>query len=183
MDITTPRLILRDFTADDLPAFLAYQSDPRHSEFYGPQEIGPEHARSLLERFVAWAAESPRQNYQLAIVPLVQRDDSQELIGSCGVRLQGCAAGMAEFGLQLAPESWGRGFATEAARAILSYAFSDLDVHEVRGVTVTENARVQRLVARLGFTKVEMRPGPAWMRTRGWSQTEWRLTREEWGPE
>ena len=154
MEITTPRLILRDFTAEDLPAFLAYQSDPRHAEFYGPQEIGTEHARSLLEKFRAWAAESPRRNYQLAIVRLVQGDDSQELIGSCGVRLQGGAIGMAEFGLQLAPESWGPGFATEAARAILSYAFRDLDVHEVRGVTVTENTRVQRLVARLGFTKV-----------------------------
>jgi hypothetical protein len=48
MEIATPRLILHDFTAEDLSAFLAYQSDPRHAEFYGPQEIGPEHARSLL---------------------------------------------------------------------------------------------------------------------------------------
>lgn len=83
---------------------------------------------------------------------------------------------MAEFGLQLAADYWGRGLATEAARAMLQLAFLDLDLREVCGVTVTENTRGQRLVTRLRFTRLEPRPGPDWMRARGWSQTVWRLT-------
>lgn len=171
MEIAAPRLILRDFAAEDLLGFLELHSDPRHAEFYGPEETGPDLVRSLFERFLHWAAERPRQNYQLAVV----ERDSGQLIGTCGVRLEGCPAGTGDFGLQLAPEHWGRGFATESARAMLRFAFDDLGLREVRGETVTENARVQHLVTRLGFTRVETVPGPAWMGSRGWSQTVWRL--------
>lgn len=177
MEITTPRLLLREFTEEDLPAVLRYRADPGSAEFRGPEETGPDFARKLIGMFVAWAAEQPRQNYQLAIA---QRDSPEEAIGSCGVRLKGCEAGRAEFGLELAPEHWGRGFASEAARAILEFGFRDLGVQEVRGVTITENVRVQRLVERLGFTRVETRPGAAWMSARGWSETVWGITAGLW---
>lgn len=175
--LVTPRLALRDFTLEDLPAYLEHQADPRHTEFYGPGETGPDFTRSLVERFVQWAAEVPRRNYQLAVV---LREGAGELIGSCGVRLHGCEAGKGDFGLGLAPRHWGRGFATEAARAILEFGFRELGLQEIRGVTVTENSRVQRLVARLGFTKVETIPGLDWMSARGWSQSVWRLRAGEW---
>lgn len=177
MEIATPRLLLREFTEEDLPALARYQADPRYSEFHGPEEIGPDLARKLIELFLAWAAERPRQNYQLAVA---QRDNPEEAIGSCGVRLKDCEAGRAELGLELAPEHWGRGFASEAARAILEFGFRDLGVQEIRGVTITENARVQRLVERLGFTKVEARPGADWMSARGWSETVWGITAGRW---
>lgn len=177
MEITTPRLLLRDFTEEDFPALLRYQADPRYSEFHGPEESAPDLAHNLIGMFLAWAAERPRQNYQLAIA---QRDHPEEAIGSCGVRLKGCDAGKAELGLELAPEHWGRGFASEAARAILEFGFRDLGVQEIRGVTITENVRVQRLVERLGFTKVETRPGADWMSARGWSETVWGITFGLW---
>lgn len=175
MEIVTPRLLLREFTPADLPAFLAYQADPCHTEFYGPEDLDPGLAEGLIDRFLAWAAASPRQNYQLAIA---QREDPADLIGSCGIRLEGCEPGLGEFGLELAADHWGRGFASEAARAILRFAFDDLGVREVRGVTVSANSRVQRLVARLGFREVETRPGPNWMRARGWSEVVWGLDAE-----
>lgn len=177
MEITTPRLLLRDFTEEDLPAVLQYRADSRSAEFRGPEETGPDFAQKLIEMFISWAAERPRQNYQLAIA---ERDRPEEPIGSCGVRLRGCEAGKAEFGLELAPEHWGRGFASEAARTILNFGFRDLGVQEIHGVTITENVRVQRLVERLGFTKVETRPGPDWMSDRGWSETVWGITAAKW---
>lgn len=172
LPIVTPRLVLRDFTPEDLPAYLEPQADPRYTEFYGPGETGPDFTRGLVERFVQWAAETPRRNYQLAVV---LRESPGELIGSCGIRLHGCEAGTGEFGLELAPRHWGRGFATEAAGAILNFGFRELGLQEIGGVTVTENVRVQRLVARLGFTQIERIPGPDWMSARGWSQSVWRL--------
>jgi RimJ/RimL family protein N-acetyltransferase len=177
LQIPTPRLLLRDFTLEDVPAFQAQQMDARLAEFYGPGDVGADKARDLIGRFMEWAAEIPRENYQLAIAPL---EDSTSLIGSCGVRLKGCEAGSAEFGLQLSPDHWGSGYATESARAILGFAFHDLGLREVRGVTVTQNLRVQRLVARLGFTVAETRLGPDWMQERGWSETVWRLGGEQW---
>jgi len=173
VEITTPRLLLREFTAADLPALVDLEADPRYREFYGPGETGPDFTRSLLDRFLAWSAESPRLNYQLAVT---RREDPTTAIGSCGVRLHGCAPGMAEFGMGIAAQHWGQGLASEAARAMLEFAFRDLGLREVRGITVTQNTRVQHLVTKLGFTRVETRPGPDWMQARGLTHTEWRLT-------
>jgi RimJ/RimL family protein N-acetyltransferase len=177
MQITTARLLLREYAADDLPALLAYHADPRAREFYGPEEGRPDQLRQLLETFTTWAAERPRRNYQLAIAP---REDPRMLAGSAGLRQIGLEAGRADLGLELHPAWWGHGYATEAASALLDFGFSELGLLSVRGLTVSANARVARLVRRLGFEVVGTRTGAAWMRERNWSETEWQLTRERW---
>lgn len=177
MELITERLLLRDFTPEDRAALLAYQGDARYLEFYGPEEGGPESTAELLAMFLAWQAEEPRQNYQLAIV---ERAVSPAPIGCCGVRQKGFEAGVSEFGLELAPQCWGRGLASEAARGMLSFAFQDLGAREVLAVTVTQNDRVARLLERLGFRACGTREGPGWMLERGLSETEWRLSAAQW---
>jgi RimJ/RimL family protein N-acetyltransferase len=177
VQIKTERLLLREFTRDDEQSYLAYQTDPRYTEFYGPEEATLDHARELLHLFIAWSAERPRQNYQLAIADL--RNPSQPL-GSCGLRLKGRAVGTAEVGLELAAESWGNGYATEAARALLGFGFRELRIDEVRSESVSANVRVVALARRIGLVEVGAHPGPAWMSARGWHYAEWRLTREQW---
>ena len=175
MDIVAKRLRLRDFTEGDLPELEACHADPRYAEFW-PEEVPASHTPELLTLFRRWAVEHPRRNYQLAIASL----GPAGLIGCCGLRRQGSTAGRAEFGIEVAPRWWGQGYATEAARAILAFGFRELGLQEVRGVSVTENARVTRMVSRLGFVPVGSPAGPAWLAARGWTQTEWQLTRARW---
>lgn len=177
MELTTARITLRDFTPDDRAALGAYQSDPRYAELYGPEEIGNERAVDLLDMFLRWSIELPRQNFQLAII---ERDASPALIGCVGVRFKGLEEGVAEFGLELAPQRWGRGLATEAARALLSHAFRELGLRMAIAISVTQNHRVARVLDKLGFHSTGIRAGADWMRGRGWSETEWRLTAKEW---
>ena len=177
MQITTERLLLREFTNDDAAAFFAYQADPRSAEFYAPEEAAPDHARELFLVFTKWASEQPRRNYQLALAELRK---PRELVGCCGLRLEGLGAGTAAFGVELAPGCWGRGYASEAARALLGFGFRELSLKEVRGVSISANARVAALAQRIGLVEIGMRPGPAWMRARGWKHIEWQLTRETW---
>jgi RimJ/RimL family protein N-acetyltransferase len=177
VELTTERLILRDFTADDRAALIAYQSDPRYVEFCGPDETGHAHTLNLLDMFLRWKAEQPRQNYQLAIV---ERAGSPDPIGCCGVRSKAFESGTAEIGLEVAPQCWGCGLGTEAARALLRFAFHDLGLRVIVGVSVIHNYRVARLVQKLGFRSAGTRAGPDWMRARGWAQTEWHLTAEQW---
>jgi [ribosomal protein S5]-alanine N-acetyltransferase len=179
VEIMTERLLLREFIVDDAPAFLAYHADPRQAEFYGPEEASPEHARELLRLFCTWASELPRHNYQLAIADL---RDPRQLLGCCGLRRKGMGAGTAEFGLELVAASWGRGYATEAARALLGFGFRELRLEEVRSESVSANARVVALAQRIGLLEVGTRPGPAWMSARGWHYIEWLLTRGRWEP-
>jgi ribosomal-protein-alanine N-acetyltransferase len=176
MEIITERLLLREFVADDLPALAAYQADIRYGEFW-PEPAPPSQSQLLLDTFRSWAAERPRVNYQLAVAQTIT---PRKIIGTCGLRSHGSDATTAEFGMELAPESWGQGYATEAARAILNFGFRDLGLMDVRGVSVTENVRVTDLVSRLGFARFGSPTGPAWMGARGWSQTEWQLTRKQW---
>ncbi len=183
MEIITPRLVLREYAAGDLPAMLAYAADQRAREFYGPGEGGPEQVGALLATFRAWAAATPRENYQLAVA---RRADPAEVIGSAGLRRAGLPAGEAELGLELAPAHWGQGYAAEAARALLAHGFAAWGLAAVRGETVSANARVAALVRRLGFEVVGGEDGdaavtaPAWLASRGWRPVTWRITRARW---
>ncbi|HYM81578.1 MAG TPA: GNAT family N-acetyltransferase [Candidatus Limnocylindria bacterium] len=173
MEITTERLWLREFAEADAAALIAYQSDPRYTQFYAPGEATPDRARELLRLFIHWADDRPRRNLQLAVAELEEPDG---LVGCCGLRRE-VDASVAEFGIELAPIVWGRGYATEAARAMLGFGFRELRLEEVRAVSVSANRRFVALAGRIGMVEIGSRPGPAWMSARGWSQTEWRLTR------
>jgi RimJ/RimL family protein N-acetyltransferase len=178
MEIVTKRFILRDFTKEDEPAFFAYHADPRYAAFCAPEEVAPSHTRELLNLFRQWAAQRPRLNYQLAIV---DRRNSQELIGCGGLRREDYGADRAELGIELAPQFWGRyAYAIEVGKALIEFGFQELRLKEIRGVSVSANVRVARLAQRYGFVAVGTHPGSNWIDERGWSQIEWQLTRKSW---
>jgi RimJ/RimL family protein N-acetyltransferase len=177
MEIGTARLLLREYVERDAAAFLAYHSDPRAREFHDPDHTQPARLHALVPLFVRWAEEVPRSNWQLAIVT---RDAPDTLIGSVGLRTSGAPSDMAEFGLELAPSHWGRGYASEAAESLLDFGFSTLRLTAVRGTTVSANERVTRLVERLGFRRVAEEEGSPWLAARGWREVTWELRSEEW---
>lgn len=180
MQLITPRLILREYVAADEARFLAYQTDPRAREFYppAPEEHAP--GQALVSLFIQWAAEVPRRNWQLAIA---ERAQPEALIGSVGLRCAGLAPTAAEFGLELAPEYWGRRYGSEAAQALLTWGFTSLSLTVVHGTAISANARVAQLVHSLGFRAVAApgtRERPAWLATRGWHEVRWEARREDW---
>lgn len=177
MEIITKRFLLRDFIPADEAAFLTYRAEPCYAEFCAPEEVTPNFTRKLLQRFNQWTIEHPRRNYQLAIVDR----RSFELIGCGGLRREGYGSEQAELGVELAPQFWGRyGFAIEVGKALIEFGFRDLGLTEIRSISISANLRVSRLLERYGFILMGTPPSPAWMRARGWHQTEWQLTRETW---
>lgn len=178
MEIITKRFLLREFSEEDEPAFLAYRADPRYAEFCTSEEVSPDRTRELLCLFGQWAAERPRRNYQFAIADL---RNPQELFGCCGLRRERYDPDKAELGIELATRCWGRyRYAIEVGSALIEFGFRDLGLEEVRGISISANLRVTRLARRYGFVEIGTCPGPDWMRVQGWSQTEWQLTRERW---
>ena len=176
MELKGERIVLREFASSDVDALHAVHADPRVMRYYDAEVGTREHAQALVARFIEWAIESPRQNYQLAII----ESGSSRLVGSCGVRTKGCPPGEAEFGIGIGSEWWGRGLAYEAARLVLGFGFSELDLRTIRGVAVAENEGVSRFAARLGFTPGAPRSGNDWMVSRGWSARDWSMTRYDW---
>ncbi len=155
-ELTTSRLVLRDFTPEDEAAFIGYRADPAEG-------------RELIERFAAWRRAEPRLNFQVAIC---RRDAASTLIGCCGLRREGLAAGVAEFGLELAPAWQGRNrYAIEIAEAMLAHGFGPLDLEEIVSNTTEANERIHRLARWYGATLASWGEGKAlWC----FSRASWR---------
>ena len=145
--LTTARLLLRPWRADDLPAFAALNADPRVMEFFPAPLTGAEsdqlaaRIRSHLETrdFGLWAVEAPR---------------TAPFIGFVGLSTISAALPFApavEVGWRLAHQHWGRGYASEAARAVLDFGFGALGLAEVISFTSVQNQRSRAVMQRLGM--------------------------------
>jgi ribosomal-protein-alanine N-acetyltransferase len=165
--IVTPRFVLREFHPNDADKFAAYQNDPDFAIFHHASELGDAHARHVFQLFLDWQRSTPRLNYQFAIAPT---SDELSLIGSCGVRMEGCADGEAVFGIELARPYWGRyRYAQEVSEALISWAFDQLGLSALIADTAFENTAVARLTESAGF-----------VRTHAEDKQWWRLDRTNW---
>jgi RimJ/RimL family protein N-acetyltransferase len=154
VELRTARLVLRDFQADDWPAVLAYQSDPRYLRFYEWTGRAAPAVRQFVAGFVSQQHERPRTRFQLAIAL------GDQLIGNCGVRVNDPARREGNIGYELDPRHWGRGYATEAASAVLAFGFEELGLHRVWAECVAENAASARVLEKLGMRR-EARANPS----------------------
>jgi len=84
---------------------------------------------------------------------LVQRTDDA-VVGSCGFKGPPTPDGVVEIAYGVAPEYQGRGYATEAARALVSYAFSNSKVQVIRAHTLAEANASTRVLAKCGFRRI-----------------------------
>jgi RimJ/RimL family protein N-acetyltransferase len=175
--LSTERLALREIELDDGPAVLAWQSDPAYLRFYPWTRRTEEDVREFVRMLVAWRIEEPRTRFQLAVT----LSESGTLIGTCGVRKRAVDATEADVGIELAPAHWSRGYAAEAMRAVIDFAFRELKLHRVWAQCVAGNAAAVRLVERLGMTREgrlreQVRIGDRWhdALVYGLLENEWR---------
>lgn len=176
MELVTDRLRLREFTADDWPAVLAYQSDPLYLRYNPWSERTPEAVQEFVGMFLAQQGEQPRIKFQLAVV-LRSRG---ELIGNCGIRKDFATAQEAEIGYELSPTHWGRGYATEAARAILRFGFTGLGVHRVWAWCVAENTASAHVLEKLGMRREGRLRDKELFKGRWWDNLLYAILEDEW---
>ncbi len=146
--LTTPRLRLRPWRDDDLPAFAALNADPRVMEFF---------PKLLTQAESEASAAAIRENGKLRGFGLwaVEIVDSAPFIGFVGLsvpRFEAHFTPCVEIGWRLAFEHWHNGYATEAARAAVRFGFEQLNLKEIVSFTVPENRRSRRVMERLGMT-------------------------------
>jgi RimJ/RimL family protein N-acetyltransferase len=84
---------------------------------------------------------------------MVHRDTGL-VIGTCGFKGPPGQEGMVEIAYGVTPEQQGKGYATEAARALVGFAFNTGKVREVRAHTLTEENASTRVLAKCGFRRV-----------------------------
>ena len=84
---------------------------------------------------------------------LVQQADNA-VVGSCGFKGPPTTEGVVEIAYGINPDYQGRGYATEAVQALVSYAFSNSKVRVVRAHTLTEANASTRVLTKCGFRRI-----------------------------
>ncbi len=149
--ITTPRLVLRPFRADDRTAFAALNADPEVRAFF-PGVLSREESDSFAERI-----EQSFRDRGFGFFAVEVRDGAT-FVGFCGLSVPSFDPALlpttgtpVEIGWRLSRAAWGHGYATEAAKAALVFGFETLGLAEIVSFTVPHNVRSRRVMERIGM--------------------------------
>jgi RimJ/RimL family protein N-acetyltransferase len=153
--LETERLRLRPWTPDDLETLHRWTSDPRMMEHMGRGPMSRGESRAMLVRTL--------QHYERHGfgVWLAQDCETGEPIGRVGLSYhRAWPHDDPEVGWWIAPQRWGKGFATEAGAAAVDYAFDTLGVDRVVSICVEENLPSRRVMEKLELRKLAEVPFP-----------------------
>jgi RimJ/RimL family protein N-acetyltransferase len=140
----TERLWFRTWDEADLELASALFGDSRVTEFVG----GPFDAASVAARLDAEIA--MHRDHGIQYWPVFTHDRVH--VGCCGLKPR--SERVHEFGFYLRPEHWGQGFANEAGRSVIAFAFRELAAEALCAGHHPNNTASQRALAKLGFSYV-----------------------------
>lgn len=148
--VTTSRLILRGWQESDLEPFARLNADPRVREYF-PGTLSREESDASV-RLMSNHIEKCGWGFWAASLI-----ETGEFIGMIGLEDVYFSAPFNKFtpaveiGWRLGYEHWGKGYATEGARAFLQYAFESLNLNEVVSFTTLNNMRSRQVMKRIGM--------------------------------
>ncbi|MBL8813959.1 MAG: GNAT family N-acetyltransferase [Planctomycetaceae bacterium] len=146
--IQTQRLLLRPWHDSDLEPLVAMGNDPRVMEFF-PSLMSREDTVAMLGR-IRTHHETHGFGYWAVEIPGVT--SFAGFIGLAVPRFEAHFTPCVEIGWRLMPEYWGKGLASEGARATLEFGFACLGLSEIVAMTAVTNLRSRRVMERLGMT-------------------------------
>jgi [ribosomal protein S5]-alanine N-acetyltransferase len=146
--LRTARLRLRPFDDTDAQALFALHSNGYVLRYW---DAPPWSDRERAERFIG-ACRDMAENGSGAR-PAIERHTDGAFIGWCAVSHWNPEYRSASLGYCLDDAAWGHGYATEAGRALLGWAFGALDLNRVQAETDTRNAASARVLEKLGFVR------------------------------
>ena len=176
IQLTTERLQLRELEEGDWPAVLAYQEDPLYLRYYERTERTPAAVQEFVRMQVALQHPRPRIKYQVGVV----LRSSGQLIGNCGVRMASSDAHEADIGYELSPKQWGKGYATEAASAIVDFGFTELHLHRVWAWCVADNLGSARVLEKIGMRPEGRLRDKEHFKDRWWDRLLFGMLEDEW---
>ena len=145
--LSTARLLLRPFRADDLAPFAALNDHPLVVEWLGERTRAESDA--LAERI---NAEIDREGWGLWAVEVVGGEPFIGMVGLHRVDPSFPFAPAVEIGWRLHPTHWGQGYALEAAEASLHHGFAT-GLQEIVAFTAATNLRSQAVMRHIGMVR------------------------------
>jgi ribosomal-protein-alanine N-acetyltransferase len=147
LGLETERLVLRQWRDSDTDAFAAMNADPEVMRHF-PAPLSRAESDALLVR-----AQWKWREFGLCFFAVEVKGG--DFIGFAGLNpppFEAHFTPCVEVGWRLARHAWGKGYATEAARASLDYGFGVLGLPEIVSFTVPGNTRSRAVMTRIGMT-------------------------------
>ncbi|MBL0122416.1 MAG: GNAT family N-acetyltransferase [Betaproteobacteria bacterium] len=176
--LQTSRLLLRPFAETDAEAIYALQSNPRVLRYW---DAPPWTDRARAQAFIAACRqmEEDGSGARLAIETGAER----LFIGWCSIFRWNPVYRSLGIGYCLDEPAWSKGYATEAVRAMLHWAYDVLDLNRVEAELDTRNAASARVLEKLGFAREGMRREDCIVAGEVSDSWIYGLLRRDWKPE
>jgi [ribosomal protein S5]-alanine N-acetyltransferase len=166
--LATESLLLDPLTEDDYPWMVALYSDAEVMRYIGNGLRSEKETREKLDWLLDQAGRLPFGCWVLR-----DRRTSERLGGGMlMIRREGSPV---ELGFALARNAWGRGVATEAARALVAHAFGALGVPEIEAFIHADNEASAAVLRKVGLRDAGLTTGPY-----GGTDRRFTITAEEW---
>ncbi len=175
--LETERLLLRPFGPDDLEALFAIQADESVARWLYNDPRTLVETRELLARKIGGAALHGEGEWLSAAAVL---RTTGELVGDVSLHWASEAHGQGELGFVVHPEHQGRGYATEASRPLLDFAFGPLGLHRVIGRLEPRNTGSARVLEKLGMRREAHLVENEWIKGEWQSELVYAILAREW---
>lgn len=178
--LKTNRLVLRRLTMDDADHFVALHGDPEVMRFLtgGRPNTREEIEGEWLPQFLSYYDRYPNFGYWAVI-----EKETGAFLGWCCFRpYEESGPGEVELGYRLNRSAWGKGYATELARALVDKGFRELGVQRVMAQTMTVNLASRRVMEKAGlrFVLTFFEEWPDSISGSEHGDVEYAITREDW---
>jgi ribosomal-protein-alanine N-acetyltransferase len=147
VSITTERLELREFRMNDWLQVHVFNSDPEVVRYLGWGPNTKEQTKKFVREAISRQRDPLRKKYDLGIA----LKEKEELIGSCSIGIKEQEEGV--IGICLNRSFWGKGYGTEAMRALINFGFEKLQLKRILTGVDKENVSSLHMVENVGMRK------------------------------
>jgi RimJ/RimL family protein N-acetyltransferase len=174
--LTSARLVLRRFRADDIETFVRYRADPAIARFQSWENFGAADGQAFFAWLSTQHPDTPGEWFQFAMELTV----TAAMIGDCALHALVGNAREVEIGFTLAPAHHGKGYAREAVACLLDYIFGSLDKRRAIAITDARNTASIAVLERLGFVRDPAPREPVMFKGEPCDEHLYSIRREAW---
>lgn len=149
--LETERLIIRDHISEDLENHHKLMSDPEIMTYIEDiMTTSLEDSQNNLKFSIVESKKPNRTHYFFAI-----EEKTGDYVGSIGFTIieKNESGGNAELGYFILKSKWGNGYTSEAAKAVIEFAFQNIGLHKISSGCIAENKASENIMIKLGMTK------------------------------
>ncbi|KZV63288.1 acyl-CoA N-acyltransferase [Peniophora sp. CONT] len=174
MPFETSRTILREYRSDtDADKLLAMWNDPDVQRQIFPDYTSPRTKATIEDIVKSWQKES-------GYFVIVEDKETSAFLGQVSFTIVFPKTRIAEVGISLVRESWGKGYGTELMEWAVQLGFEEWGLHRIQLSVSEENERAIALYKHIGFTQEGFRRDFIWSRGRYWGMVQMSILESEW---